>query len=73
MPDPRAVNFTTEVLFGFKDGSATGFDEYGRRPWQRTTRKHRLEMNVIRLIVSKESSLDCSVLIDVGEHLNSDT
>lgn len=35
MPDPRAVNFTTEVMFGFKDGSATGFDEFGRRPWQR--------------------------------------
>ena len=35
MPDPREVKFTTEVLFGFRDGSATGFDEYGRRPWQR--------------------------------------
>ncbi len=35
MPDPRAVSFTTEFLCRFKDGSATGFDEYGRRPWQR--------------------------------------
>ena len=35
MPDPRPVPFTKEVLFGFRDGSATGFDEYGRRPWQR--------------------------------------
>jgi hypothetical protein len=34
MPDPRGVDFTQEFLFGFKDGSATGFDEYGRRPWQ---------------------------------------
>ena len=34
MPDPRSVTFTKEILFGFKDGTATGFDEYGRRPWE---------------------------------------
>ena len=33
MPDPRSVSFTKEILMGFNDGSATGFDSYGRRPW----------------------------------------
>lgn len=32
MPDPRSVDFTTEVWFGYKDGHSEGFDEYGRRP-----------------------------------------
>jgi hypothetical protein len=35
MPDPRAVTYSTEFLIGYKDGSAAGFDEYGRRPWQK--------------------------------------
>lgn len=34
MPDPRAVNYTCEILMGNKDGGITGFDAYGRRPWQ---------------------------------------
>ncbi len=34
MPDPRSVMYSTEILIGHRDGSATGFDEYGRRPWQ---------------------------------------
>jgi hypothetical protein len=34
MLDPRAVHLGGEVLIGFKDGSSTGFDPYGRRPWQ---------------------------------------
>lgn len=34
MPDPRSVSFSGEVLIGWNDGSATGFDAYGRRPWQ---------------------------------------
>jgi hypothetical protein len=34
MPDPRSVRFTREIIMGFKDGSATAFDEYGRRPWE---------------------------------------
>jgi hypothetical protein len=33
MPDPRFVRFTREILMGFRDGTATAFDEYGRRPW----------------------------------------
>ncbi len=33
MPDPRSVRFTREIIMGFKDGTATAFDEYGRRPW----------------------------------------
>lgn len=34
MPDPRGVEFTCETIMGWKDGRATAFDEYGRRPWQ---------------------------------------
>jgi hypothetical protein len=33
MPDPRSVRFTREIMMGFRDGTATAFDEYGRRPW----------------------------------------
>jgi len=39
MPDPRGVNYTGEILIGHKDGTATGFDAYGRRPWQREYNK----------------------------------
>jgi hypothetical protein len=38
MPDPRSVSFTSEVLIGFKGGTSTGFDAYGRRPWERDYR-----------------------------------
>ena len=31
MPDPRMVSFSEGILVGFKDGSAWGQDEYGRR------------------------------------------
>jgi Protein of unknown function (DUF4238) len=34
MPDPRSVSFSSELLMGFKDGTATAFDAYGRRPWE---------------------------------------
>ena len=34
MPDPRSVTFSTEVLIGYDDKRADGFDEYGRKPWQ---------------------------------------
>jgi hypothetical protein len=34
MPDPRSVAFKGEMIFGFKDGTSTAFDEFGRRPWQ---------------------------------------
>jgi hypothetical protein len=34
MPDPRAVHLGGDVYMGFKDGSSTAFDPYGRRPWQ---------------------------------------
>lgn len=32
MPDPRKVSFSTGIFVGYKDGSAWGIDEYGRRP-----------------------------------------
>ncbi|MBA3354322.1 MAG: DUF4238 domain-containing protein [Blastocatellia bacterium] len=35
MPDPRSVSFSSEIIMGFKDGSATAYDAYGRRPWER--------------------------------------
>ena len=35
MPDPRSVMYSTEIIIGHKDGTATGYDEYGRRPWQK--------------------------------------
>lgn len=34
MPDPRGVQYGGEVMIGFNDGTATAFDEYGRRPGQ---------------------------------------
>ncbi len=34
MPDPRSVEFSTEIMWGNFDGSAGAIDEYGRRPWQ---------------------------------------
>ncbi|NOY35311.1 MAG: DUF4238 domain-containing protein [bacterium] len=34
MPDPRSVTYSTEIIIGHSDGTASGFDEYGRRPWQ---------------------------------------
>jgi len=34
MPDPRSVPFTGETLIGYNDGTAIGFDAYGRRPGQ---------------------------------------
>lgn len=33
MPDPRSVTYSTELIIGHNDGTASGFDEYGRRPW----------------------------------------
>jgi hypothetical protein len=35
MPDPRSVTFGGEIIVGYKDGTATAFDEYGRRPWEK--------------------------------------
>ena len=33
MPDPRSVAYGGETIIGYQDGTATAFDEYGRRPW----------------------------------------
>lgn len=35
MPDPREVAWGGTVYIGYKDGSSTAFDEFGRRPWNR--------------------------------------
>jgi hypothetical protein len=34
MPDPRSVTYSGEIIIGYGDGSATAYDEYGRRPWE---------------------------------------
>jgi Protein of unknown function (DUF4238) len=34
MPDPRGVDFSGEIMIGYRDGTSTAFDPYGRRPWQ---------------------------------------
>ncbi len=33
MPDPRQVDFYTDIVIGYDDNKAEAFDEYGRRPW----------------------------------------
>lgn len=35
MPDPRSVAYGGQILIGHRDGTASAFDEYGRRPWQK--------------------------------------
>jgi len=39
MPDPRSVPFSSEIIMGFRDGSSTAFDAYGRRPWDTDYKK----------------------------------
>ncbi len=34
MPDPRSIYEGGETYIGYENGSTTGFDQYGRRPWQ---------------------------------------
>jgi hypothetical protein len=34
MPDPRSVSFSSEIIIGYEEGRADGFDAYGRKPWQ---------------------------------------
>lgn len=41
MPDPRAVSFTNQVLIGYTNGGAAGFDEYGRQRPDRTAEEER--------------------------------
>ncbi len=36
MPDPRSVPFQSQMFLGYKDGTSTSFDEYGRRPWEKS-------------------------------------
>jgi hypothetical protein len=35
MPDPRGFDFGGDIILGNRDGTATSFDAYGRRPRQR--------------------------------------
>jgi hypothetical protein len=39
MPDPRSVAYSGETIIGYEDGTATAFDEYGRRPWDQDFKK----------------------------------
>jgi hypothetical protein len=34
MPDPRSINFSSDVIIGYGNGKSDAFDEYGRKPWQ---------------------------------------
>ena len=34
MPDPRSVQFSSQIVVGYKDKTADAWDEYGRRPGQ---------------------------------------
>lgn len=36
MPDPRSVTFSSEVIIGYQNNRADIFDEYGRRPAERS-------------------------------------
>jgi hypothetical protein len=38
MPDPRSVTFGGEIMIGYDGGGSEVFDEYGRRPWDRSFR-----------------------------------
>lgn len=33
MPDPRSINLGGQIVIGHRDGTASHYDEYGRRPW----------------------------------------
>lgn len=35
MPDPRSVTYGGEIIIGHSDGTASAFDEYGHRPWEK--------------------------------------
>jgi hypothetical protein len=35
MPDPRSLNFSGEIIIGYKDNRSDAFDPYGRRPWHK--------------------------------------
>lgn len=50
MPDPRDVHFTSETMMSFGDGRATGFDPYGRRPWERDFGKEGRERREIETL-----------------------
>lgn len=39
MPDPRTIHLGGEVIMGYKNGTFTSFDEYGRRPWEKDYNK----------------------------------
>ena len=39
MPDPRSMNFSSEIIIGYKGGGSDAFDEYGRKPWDKDYNK----------------------------------
>ncbi len=46
MPDPRSVKFTTDIVVGFSDRHAIGFDEYGRTPCTKNDKNTKQERSV---------------------------
>jgi hypothetical protein len=50
MPDPRAVNFGSEMFIGYRSGAVDHFDAYGRRPWQKDYGKESQERREFRTL-----------------------
>ena len=55
MPDPRRVRFTTQVLVGYADGSATGQDEYGRAPQDTKEKQHLRDLEFVAFEKHKQA------------------
>ena len=58
MPDPRKVSFSTDIVFGYKDGSAWGMDEYGRRTTQNNKDTEALRNKEFRTFESHKNLWD---------------
>lgn len=57
-PDPRKVNFSTDVIMGYEDGSFSGQDEYGRLPFKDDAEVNRLRDHEWRTFQRARQSWD---------------
>ena len=60
MPDPRKVSFSTDTVVGYKDGSAWGMDEYGRRSTQNDEATEALRRSEFKTFEKHKSLWDSS-------------
>ncbi|HNP62462.1 MAG TPA: DUF4238 domain-containing protein [Woeseiaceae bacterium] len=58
MPDPRKVHFTTQFIASFKDGSAWGQDEYGRKSDDNDPKVNRLRDKELRTFHASQEAWD---------------